>query len=93
MGFLWFFCVNVRSLKTDDRSPQFVFNFKPFTMSAMELAQTIVEEEFEHKGRLNAAARTRLVRSRFLVVVIVSLAIESLVAIFKLSQQGQTRAD
>ena len=53
-------------------------------MAAMELAQTVVEEEFEHASRLSAAARARRVLSRFLVVVIVSLAIESLVAIFKL---------
>jgi hypothetical protein len=53
-------------------------------MAAMELAQTIVEEEFEHASGLSAAARARRVLSRFLVVVIVSLAIESLVAIFKL---------
>lgn len=53
-------------------------------MAAMELAQTIVEEEFEHATGLGAAARARRVRSRFLVVVIVSLAIESQVAIFKL---------
>jgi hypothetical protein len=52
-------------------------------MAAMELAQTIVEEEFNHESRLSAAARARRVLSRFLVVVIVSLAIESLVAIFK----------
>ena len=53
-------------------------------MAAMELAQTIVEEEFEQSDRLSAAARARRVLSRFLVVVIVSLSIESLVAIFKL---------
>lgn len=53
-------------------------------MAAMELAQTIVEEEFERETRLSAAARARRVLSRFLVVVIVSLAIESLVAIFQL---------
>jgi len=53
-------------------------------MAAMELAQTIVEEEFEQSTRLSAAARARRVLSRFLMVVIVSLAIESLVAIFKL---------
>ena len=52
-------------------------------MAAMELAHTIVEEEFEPDSRLSAAARARRVLSRFLVVVIVSLAIESLVAIFK----------
>ena len=51
--------------------------------AAMELAQTIVEEEFDYESRLGAAARSRRVLSRFLVVVIVSLAIESLVAIFK----------
>lgn len=53
-------------------------------MASMELAQTVVEEEFEQSTRLSAAARARRVLSRFLVVVIVSLAIESLVAIFKL---------
>lgn len=53
-------------------------------MAAMELAHTIVEEEFDHESPLSAAARARRVLSRFLVVVIVSLAIESLVAIFKL---------
>lgn len=53
-------------------------------MASMELAQTIVEEEFEQSNRLSASARARRVLSRFLVVVIVSLAIESLVAIFKL---------
>lgn len=52
-------------------------------MAAIELAHTIVEEEFDHESRLSAAARARRVLSRFLVVVIVSLAIESLVAIFK----------
>ena len=52
-------------------------------MAAMELAHTIAEKEFEPELRLSAAARARRVLSRFLVVVIVSLAIESLVAIFK----------
>ena len=52
-------------------------------MAAMELAHTVVEEEFTHEVRLSAAARSRRVLSRFLVVVIISLAIESLVAIFK----------
>lgn len=53
-------------------------------MAAMELAQTIVVEEFEHATRRGTAGRARRVLSRFLVVVIVSLAIESLVAISKL---------
>jgi hypothetical protein len=53
-------------------------------MAAMELAHTVVEEEFGREARLSAAGRARRVLSRFLVVVIVSLAIESLVAIFKM---------
>jgi hypothetical protein len=53
-------------------------------MAAMELAHTIVEEEFAQESRLSAGARTRRVLARFLVVVVVALAIESLVAIFKL---------
>ncbi len=59
-------------------------------MAAMELAQTIVAE-FEHTSRLSAAARVRRVLSRFLVVVIVSLAIESLVAIFKLMHDDPSK--
>ena len=46
-------------------------------MASMELAQTIVEEEFDHTTRLSAAARARRVLSRFLVVVVVSLAIDA----------------
>jgi hypothetical protein len=60
-------------------------------MAAMELAHTIVEEEFEQSTRLSAAARARRVLSRFLVVVVVSLAIESLVAIFKLLHEDPSK--
>jgi hypothetical protein len=60
-------------------------------IAAMELAQTLVEEEFAHDTRLSAAARAHLVLSRFLVVVIVSLAIESLVAIFKMMHEDPSK--
>jgi hypothetical protein len=60
-------------------------------MASMELAHTVVEEEFEHATRLGTAARARRVLSRFLVVVIVSLAIESLVAIFKLLHEDPSK--
>lgn len=60
-------------------------------MATMELAQTIVEEEFEHATLLSAAARTRRVLSRFLVVVVVSLAIESLVAVFKMVHEDPSK--
>jgi hypothetical protein len=60
-------------------------------MASMELAHTVAEEEFKPEGRLNAAARARRVLSRFLVVVIVSLAIESLVAVFKMVDDDPAR--
>lgn len=54
-------------------------------MAALELADTVAEEEFKPvPRRLSMEARIRRVLSRFLVVVIVSLAIESLVAAFKM---------
>lgn len=54
-------------------------------MAALELADTVAEEEFKPAPRrLSAEARMRRVLSRFMVVVIVSLAIESLVAAFKM---------
>lgn len=60
-------------------------------MAAMELAQTVVEEEFDFVSRLSAAARGRRLLSRFLVVVIVSLAIESLVVTFKLANDDPAK--
>lgn len=60
-------------------------------MASMELAHTVVEDEFDSAARLSAAARARRVLSRFLVVVIVSLAIESLVAILKLVDDNPAR--
>ena len=52
-------------------------------MASFELAHTIVEDEFKSEERLSAPARIRRVLSRFLVVVIISLAIECLVATFQ----------
>ncbi len=52
-------------------------------MASLELADTLVEEEFNRKSRMSHSARVERVLSRFLVVVVISLAIESLVATFK----------
>ena len=45
-------------------------------MASLELAHTIVEDELKGDDKMSAPARTRQMLSRFLVVVIVSLAIE-----------------
>lgn len=52
-------------------------------LAAFELADTVIEEEFRRERPLGVHARASRMLSRFLVVVIVALAVESLVAVFK----------
>ncbi|VTU16220.1 hypothetical protein [Variovorax sp. RA8] len=52
-------------------------------LASLDLADTVIEEELKREANMSAPARTRRVLSRFLVVV-VSLSIESLVAVFQL---------
>lgn len=52
-------------------------------LASLELADTVIEEEFRRDSQhIGAPARVRRVLGRFLVVVVVALAIESLVAVF-----------
>lgn len=48
---------------------------------ALEMAQTVVEEEVIRRVHVSAPTRVRRYLSRFLVVVVVALGIESLVAV------------
>ena len=48
---------------------------------AIEMAQTVVEEEVIRRVHVSAPTRVRRYLSRFLVVVVVALSIESLVAV------------
>ena len=57
-------------------------------VAAFELGQTIFEEEVQRKSHLSAPTRVRRFVSRFMVVLIVSLAIESLVAAFKFAHES-----
>jgi len=50
---------------------------------ALQITQTIIEEEVLRDSHISAPTRVRRFVSRFLVVVVVSLAIEGLVATFK----------
>jgi len=50
---------------------------------ALELGQTVLEEEILRQAHIVAPTRVRRFLSRFMVVVVVALAIESLVAIFQ----------
>lgn len=52
-------------------------------MATLELGQTILEEEVRRHTQVSLPTRVRRFLSRFMIVVIVSLSIEFLVAIFK----------
>ncbi len=56
---------------------------------ALQIAQTIAEEEVIRDAHISAPTRVRRFLSRFLVVVVVALAIEGLVATFK-AMHGDT---
>jgi general stress protein CsbA len=58
---------------------------------AMQIAETIVEEEVIREADVSAPTRVRRFVSRFLVVVVVALAIEGLVATFKALHQDPTQ--
>jgi hypothetical protein len=58
---------------------------------ALQIAQTITEEEVIRDSHISAPTRVRRFLSRFLVVVVVSLAIEGLVATFKSIHEDMTQ--
>lgn len=55
---------------------------------AVQIAQTIAEEEVIREAHISAPTRVRRFLSRFMVVVVVALAIEGLVATFKLIREA-----
>ncbi len=52
-------------------------------VAALELGQTILEEEVQREADMSAPTRVRRFLSRFLVVLVVSLSIETLVLVFE----------
>jgi len=58
---------------------------------ALQIAQTITEEEVVRGAQVSAPTRVRRFLSRFMVVVVVSLAIEGLVATFKAIHEDMTQ--
>lgn len=57
-------------------------------VAALELGQTILEEEVQREAHMSAPTRVRRFLSRFLVVLVVSLSIESLVLVFRVSHDA-----
>ena len=58
---------------------------------ALELGQTVLEEEVRREEQVSAPTRVRRFLSRFLVVVVVALSIESLVSVFELAHEDASR--
>lgn len=56
-------------------------------VASLELGQTILEEEVQREAHMAAPTRVRRFLSRFLVVLVVSLSIETLVLVFRLSRE------
>lgn len=56
-------------------------------VASLELGQTIVEEEVQREAHMSAPTRVRRFLSRFMVVLVVSLSIETLVAVFHYSRE------
>ena len=52
-------------------------------ITALELSQTILEEEVVREAQMSAPTRVRRFLSRFMVVIIVSLSIETMIAVFQ----------
>jgi hypothetical protein len=56
-------------------------------VAALELGQTIIEEEVQREAQMSAPTRVRRFLSRFMIVLVVALAIEALVAVFEFSHE------
>jgi hypothetical protein len=56
-------------------------------VAALELAQTILEEEVMREAHMSGPTRVRRFTSRFMVVVIVALSIETLIAVFNYAKE------
>ncbi|HXG63667.1 MAG TPA: hypothetical protein VNO70_01080 [Blastocatellia bacterium] len=60
-------------------------------VASLELGQTIVEEEVQRESHMSTPTRVRRFLSRFMIVIVVSLSIEFLVAVFVLVHEDPTR--
>jgi hypothetical protein len=57
-------------------------------VAALELGQTIMEEEVQREAQMSAPTRVRRFLSRFMIVLVVALVIEALVAVFEFSHEN-----
>lgn len=60
-------------------------------VAALELGQTVLEEEVQRVAHVSAPTRVRRFLSRFMIVVVVALSVETLVAVFGLVHDDPAR--
>lgn len=60
-------------------------------VAALQLGQTILEEEVQREAHMSAPTRVRRFLSRFMVVLVVALTIEALVAVFHYSRDDPSQ--
>jgi hypothetical protein len=60
-------------------------------VAALELGQTVLEEEVLRQAHTGAPTRARRFLSRFLIVVVVALSVETLVSVFQLAHDDPGR--
>ena len=58
-------------------------------VAALELGQTILEEEVQREAQMSAPTRARRFLSRFMAVLVVALSIETVVLVFRVNQQPE----
>lgn len=58
---------------------------------ALELSQTILEEEVQREQKVSAPTRVRRFLSRFMVVIVVALSIETLVSVFEFAHEDASK--
>jgi hypothetical protein len=57
-------------------------------LASLELGQTILEEEVQRDAQMSAPTRVRRFLSRFMIVLVVALTIETLVLVFRTGQKA-----
>jgi hypothetical protein len=57
-------------------------------VAALELGQTIIEEEVQRAAQMSTPTRVCRFLSRFMIVLVVALSIEALVAVFQFSHEA-----
>lgn len=60
-------------------------------VASLELSQTVLEEEVQRESSMSTPTRARRFLSRFMLVVVVSLAVEFLVLVFELIHTDTSR--